>query len=85
MFTLAEYNDMDALELESLLEESVKDTVEKEKAEELTLLADQIEIGFGDSEEELTDNLRATALTNPISEVAHELREQGFKLLLTNR
>jgi hypothetical protein len=81
MFELAEYNDMDALELESLLEESVKDTVQRENADELNALADSLESAFGESEEELIDALRATALTNPISETAEDLKIEAMEVL----
>jgi hypothetical protein len=82
MFELAEYNDMDALELEALLVESVKESVEHDARQELMQLAQDVQDAYGETESELIDALTATALTNPISETAHVLMEEATALLM---
>jgi hypothetical protein len=81
-----EVSDVEFDELQELLELSVKDTVESEAREtaqhELEILADQIFTGYGDTEEELVENLRYTAQFNPISETALDLRDEAFRVLL---
>lgn len=80
-----EANDLEYIEMQELLTESVRDTVESEAREtaqsELEQLANDIEASFGESEEELIENLRFTAEMNPISETAFDLRDEAFKVL----
>jgi len=78
---LAEYNDMDAMELEELLTESVKETVEREAGQDLLDLAKEVEDCYGETEQELIDALRATAINNPISEISYILTEEATAIL----
>ncbi len=85
MFTDYEAFDTDFNEMQELLTLSVKDTIESEAREnaqsELEQLANDIEASFGESEEELIENLRFTAEMNPISETAFDLRDEAFQVL----
>lgn len=70
-----EANDTEREGLEALMNEANAVTT-------LNELADELEYKCGDDEEELIDALRATALTNPVSETAYDLVEQAKAVLI---
>ncbi len=80
-----EANDLEYIEMQELMIESVKETVKTEGLQasqaELRQLAANIELAFGGAEEELIGSLRFTAEMNPISETAYDLREEALEVL----